>query len=63
MIPGSTFAEKPHRAAIDDAGRIERRRALYLGAETELGIFVRARNAGFRLMEARKHFLGVVSDG
>ena len=36
---------------------------LYLGAETELGILVRARDSGLRLVEARQYFLGVVSDG
>src|SRR5882724_6701151 len=63
VIPRRPLAEEAHRSPIDDAARIERGRALHLGAEPELGIFVRARNAGLRLMEARKHFLGVVSDG
>ena len=63
VIPRRALAEEAHRAAVDHVGRIERRRALHLRAEAELGIFLRARNAGLRLMEARKHFLGVVSDG
>ena len=63
VIPRRAFAEEAHRAAVDHLGRIERRRALHLGAETELGIFFRARDPGLRLVEARKHFLGVVSDG
>jgi hypothetical protein len=63
VIPGRAFAKEAHRTAIDDVGRIERRRALHLRAKTEFGIFVRARDSGFRLMKARKHFLGVVSDG
>ena len=63
VIPGGAFAEEAHRTPIDHAGRIERRRALHLGAEAELGILFRARDSRLRLMEARKHFLGVVSDG
>ena len=63
VIPGRALAEETHRTAIDDIRRVQRWRTLYLGAETELGIFVRARNPGLRLVEARKHFLGVVSDG
>jgi hypothetical protein len=62
-IPRSPFAEEAHRAPVDDVGRIQRRRALDLGAESELGIFVGAGDSGLRLVEARKHFLGVVSDG
>ena len=63
MIPGGTFAEESHRAAVDDVSRIERRRTLHLRAEAHLGIFARARDPGFRVVKARKHFLGVVSDG
>ena len=63
MIPGRAFAEEAHRAAVDHAGRIERRRTLHLRAEAKLGVFLGARDAGFRLVKARKHFLGVVSDG
>ena len=63
VVPGRAFAEEAHRAAVDHVRRIERRRALHLGAEAEFGIFVRARDPGLRRMEARKHFLGVVSDG
>ena len=47
MIPGGAAAEKAHRAAIDDFGRIERRRAVHLRAETELGVVLGARDAGF----------------
>jgi hypothetical protein len=63
MIPRRTLAEESHRAPVDDVSRIQGRRALHLGPETEFGIFFRTRDSGFRLMEARKHFLGVVSDG
>ncbi len=63
VIPGRALAEEAHRAAVDDVGRIERRRALHLRTETQLGVFLRARDAGFRLVKARKHFLGVISDG
>ncbi len=62
MIPGRTFAEEAHRTPIDHTGRIERGGALHLGAETELGVFLGARDSRLGLMEARKHFLGVVSD-
>ena len=63
VIPRRTLAEEAHGAAIDHIGRIDRRRALHLRAETKLRVFFRARDSGLRLMEARKHFLGVVSDG
>jgi hypothetical protein len=63
VIPGGAFAQETHRAPIDDAGRVERGRTLHLGAEAELGIFIRARDSGLRLVKARQHFLGVVSDG
>jgi hypothetical protein len=63
VIPRRALAEEAHRAAVDDVGRIERRRALHLRAEAHLGIFARARDPGFRVVKARKHFLGVVSDG
>ena len=63
MIPGRAVGQESHRATVDDLGGIKRWRALHLRTETELGIFLGARNAGLRLMEARKHFLGVVSDG
>ena len=43
--------------------RIERRLTLHLRTEAELGIFLSPRNARLRLVKARKHFLGVVSDG
>ena len=63
MIPRSALAEEAHRAPVDNGSRIERRRALHLGPETELRIFLRARDSGLRLVEARKLFLGVVSVG
>ena len=63
VIPRRALAEEAHRAPVDDIGGIEGRRALHLRAEAELGVFFRARDPGFRLMKARKHFLGVVSDG
>ena len=53
MIPRGTFTEKPHRTPVYDAGGVEGRRALHLGTETELGIFVGAGDSGFRLMAAR----------
>jgi hypothetical protein len=40
VIPGRAAAEEAHRAAVDHLGRIERRRALHLAAEAELGVFV-----------------------
>jgi hypothetical protein len=63
MIPRGTFTEKPHRTPVYDAGGVEGRRALHLGTETELGIFVGAGDSGFRLMKTRKDFLGVVTNG
>jgi hypothetical protein len=62
MIPGGAFAEKAHRAAVDHAGRIERRRTLDLRAETKFSVFLRAGDSRFRVVKARKHFLGVVTD-
>ena len=49
--------------SVDDRRRINRRRTLHLRTEAELGIFLSPRNARLRLVKARKHFLGVVSDG
>ncbi len=63
MIPRSPLAEEAHRAPVDDIGRIEGRGALHLRTEAELGVFFRTGDTGFRLMKARKHLLGVVSDG
>ena len=63
MIPGGAPAEEAHGAAIDRASAIERRRAVHLAAEAELGEFVGARNAGLRFAQARQHFLRVVADG
>jgi hypothetical protein len=63
VIPRRTFAEETHRTSVDHVGRVDRRRTLYLRTKTELGVFRRARDPGLRLMEACKHFLGVVSDG
>ena len=63
VVPGGAAAEKPHGAAIDRLGRVECRRALDLAAETELGIFIRARDAGLGLAQARQDFLRVVADG
>ena len=50
-------------ATVNDVGWIDRRRALHLGTKAKLRVFRRARDSGLRLMEARKLFLGVVSDG
>src|SRR5215468_10851566 len=63
VIPRGAVAEETHRAAVDHTGRIERGRALHLRTEAKLGIFLGTRDAGFGLVKARKHFLGVVSDG
>ena len=63
MIPGRTLAEEAHRAPVDHAGRVKRGGTLHLRAKPKLGIFVGARDAGLRLVEARKNFLGVVTDG
>jgi hypothetical protein len=49
VIPARADRVEAHRAAIDDRGRIERRRAMHLAAEAELGVLVGARNAGLRL--------------
>src|SRR5581483_2175238 len=62
VIPRSTLPEEAHRTAVDHRRRIERRRTRYLRPETQLGIFLGPRNARLRLVEACKHFLGVVSD-
>ncbi len=44
-------------------GRIERRRAVHLAAEAELGEFLGARDAGLGLAQAGQNFLRVVADG
>jgi len=63
VIPRRTFGQEPHRAAIDHLGGVECGRTVHLRTEAELGGLLRTRNARLRLVEARKHFLGVVTDG
>jgi hypothetical protein len=63
VIPGSAAAEKPHGAAVDRFGGIERRRPVHLAAEAELGVFVGLDNAGFGFTQRSEHFLRVVADG
>ena len=43
MVPGRAAAEEAHGAAVDHLVGIERRRAVHLAAEAELGVFVGAR--------------------
>ena len=43
VVPGGAAAEEAHGAAVDATCRIERRRAVHLAAEAELGVFVGAR--------------------
>ena len=62
MVPGGAAAEEAHGAAVDRFARIERRRAVHLAAEAELGVLVGAHDAGLGLAQARQHFLGVVAD-
>jgi len=63
VVPGRAQPEEPHGAAVDGFLRIEPRRTVDLAAEPELGVFVGARNAGFRFPQARQHLLRVVADG
>src|SRR6185437_858272 len=63
MVPGGAAAEKTHGAAINRRRRIERRRALHLAAEAELGEILRPADAGLGLAQAGQNFLGVVADG
>src|SRR5689334_5942918 len=63
MIPGRAGAEKTHRAAVDRARRIERRRALHLAAEAILREGFGAGDAGLGLTQTGQDFLGVVADG
>ena len=63
VVPGGAAAEKAHGAAIDRFARVERRRAVHLGAEAKLGIFVGAHDAGPRFAQRGQDFLGVVADG
>ena len=63
MIPAGADGVETHGATVHDFRRIERRRAMHLAAETELGVFVGARNAGLRFTQARQHLLGVAADG
>ena len=62
VVPGGAAAEEAHGAAVDRLGRIERRRAVHLAAEAELGVFVGLHDAGLGLAQARQHFLRVVAD-
>ena len=55
--------EEAHGPPVDRLGRIERRRAVHLAAEAELGVVLRARDARFGLAQAGQHFLRVVADG
>ena len=43
MIPRCTFTKKAHRATIDHAGRIKRRRPLHLRAKAKLGKSINGR--------------------
>ena len=63
MVPGGAAAEKAHGAAVDRLAGIEGGRAVHLGAEAELGIFVGAHDARFRFAQRSQHFLRVVADG
>ena len=63
VIPRRALTEETHRTAVDHRRGIDRRRTLHLRTEAEFGIFLSPRNARLRLVKARKHFLGVVSDG
>jgi hypothetical protein len=63
VIPRRAFTQKPHGTSVDHIDRIERRRALNLRTEAKFRILFSARDAGLRLVETRKHFLSVVSDG
>src|SRR4029079_6282344 len=62
VIPAGAAAVETHGATIHGLLRVERRRAMHLTAKAELGIFVRADDAGFGLAQACQHFLSVVAD-
>src|ERR1700724_308828 len=62
MVPGGAAGMETHRAAIDDAAGVERRRAVNLAAKAELGVFLRLDDAGLGLPQGGKHFLAVVPD-
>ena len=49
-------------AAIDDFARVERRHAVHLRAEAELGVFIRTNDARLRLAQRCDNFLGRVAD-
>src|SRR5581483_3824969 len=62
VIPGGAATEKTHRTTIDDLSRIKTRSAVDLRAEAKLGLLCCARNTAAGVVQARQHFLSVVSD-
>ena len=62
MVPGRAAGMETHRAAIDDAAGVERRRAVNLAAKAEFGVCVRLDDAGFSLPQRGEHLLAVVPD-
>ena len=56
------FGVMAQRPAVDHGGGIEVRRGLHLAAESEFGIFRRARNPRFRIVQAGHHLLGRIPD-
>jgi hypothetical protein len=63
VIPRRAFREETHGAPVDYFGGIERRCTADLRAKAHFGIFFDTLDARPRLIQACKHFLGVVSDG
>jgi len=63
VVPGGAATVETHGAAIDQALGIERRGALHLRPEADLGVFLGARDARSGLAQRGNDFLGVVADG
>ena len=63
VVPGRAAAVEAHRAPVDDAFRIERRRAGDLAAKAVIDEVLRCRDARFRLAQRGQHLLSVVADG
>jgi hypothetical protein len=63
VVPRCAATKKAQGAAIDGLLGIERRRAVNLAAESELGVFLRSDDARLCLTQAGENLLGVVADG
>jgi hypothetical protein len=63
MVPRATAREEAHGAAVDQFGRIERRRTPDLGAEAVFGEGIGKADAGSGIAKRGRDLIGVVADG